>query len=283
MASLDKLLHPPKPILILVPPAVFAALVFILVCGKSGSALSYSIYCMSAYCLLIWALPVPGLIKRAIVAVKARLSVTVFGGKYINDVTFRNNVGIYQGMIANFLYVIFRIAVGIDYASAWFVSAAIYYLVLGGLRLFLVLGSRGTMPGLELHCYRRTAFLLFLLNIPMGGMILLMVFTNSCYYYPGHIIYLSAIYTFYAIIRSVSDLVRFRKLDSPILSAAKVLNFVAALMSVLCLQTTMIAQFSSGRDDFRIIMNGVTGTAIWFTVILTAIFMLRRSAKAIVG
>ena len=78
----------------------------------------------------------------------------------------------------------------------------------------------------------------------MGGMILQMVMNNSELSYPGHVIYLTAMYTFYTMAMSVVNLVRYRRLGSPVLSAAKVLNFVSALMSVLCLQTAMIAQFS---------------------------------------
>ena len=41
------------------------------------------------------------------------------------------------GMAVNFLYVAFRIAAGIRYASVWFLTMAVYYLVLGCLRVYL--------------------------------------------------------------------------------------------------------------------------------------------------
>lgn len=78
---------------------------------------------------------------------------------------------------------------------------------------------------------------------------------------------------------SVINLVRYRKLGSPVLSAAKVLNFIAALMSILSLQTAMIAEFSVEDDSFRRIMNGITGAGIWATVIVIAVYMLIRSSK----
>ena len=208
-----------------------------------------------------------------------RINGTAFGGRYVSDLAFRGSVSIYQGMTVNFLYVLFRIVVGIRYASVWFISMAVYYLVLGVLRLSLILSYRHRNDIDELRCYRRTAWLLFLLNIPMGVMILLMALANSGYSYPGYIIYISAMYTFYTIISSVINLVKFRKLGSPILSAAKVLNFIAALMSVLSLQTAMIAQFGAENDDFRKMMNAMTGGVIWLFVILTAVYMLHRSRK----
>lgn len=204
---------------------------------------------------------------------------TPFGSRYVNDLAFRGSVSICRGMSVNFLYVLFRIVVGIRYASVWFISMAAYYLVLGVLRLSLILSCRHRTEIDGLRCYRRTARLLFLLNIPIGGMIILMILTDSGYSYPGYVIYISAMYTFYTIIGSVINLVRFRRLGSPILSAAKVLNFVAALMSVLGLQTAMITQFGAENDSFRKLMNAVTGGAIWFPVFFIAAYMLHRGKK----
>ena len=76
----------------------------------------------------------------------------------------------------------------------------------------------------------------------MTGMTVLMARTNSGFSYPGSILYLSALYTFYAVAVSIVDLVKFRRLGSPILFAAKVLNLISAMMSVLGLQTAMISR-----------------------------------------
>ena len=275
---LERLRHPPKWLLLTLPPIVFAALTYVLLKGKNSMP-AYMIYCMSAYCLTIWVLPLPRLFRKAKESILHRLTGTMFGGKYIGDLAFRGSVSIYQGMMVNFLYVVFRIFVGIRYASVWFLTIAIYYLLLGIMRLSLILSYRNRNMKSELRCYRRTAWLLFLLNIPMGGMIVLMVLTDSGYSYPGYVIYLSALYTFYTIILAIVNLVKFRKLGSPILSAAKVLNFVAALMSLLGLQTAMISQFSTEGEDFRRRMNAITGGGVWFSVILIAVYMLLRSRK----
>jgi len=162
----------------------------------------------------------------------------------------------------------------------WFISMAVYYLVLGILRLYLIYSYRHRSPELESRCYRRTAWMLFLLNIPMGGMIVLMVRTNSGFSYPGYIIYLSAFYTFYTMVISVLNLVKFRKLGSPILSAAKVLNFIAAMMSILGLQTVMISRFSENGEAYRKMMNTITGGFVYGIVIVIAITMLLHSKKS---
>lgn len=260
-------------------PVVFAALIGIFLTGQKDSAPAYPIYGLSAYCLTILLIPLPRLVRNAKACVMRRINDTEFGGRYVNDLVFRGNVNIYQGMTANFLYVLFCTVAGIRYASVWFISMAVYYLAFAALRLSLILSYRHKSETVELRCYRRTARLLFLLNLPMGGMILLMVLSNSGYLYPEYVIYLSALYTFYMMATSAIDLVRFHRLGSLILSAAKVLNFLAALMSIFSLQTAMIALFSTEGDGFRKMMNAMTGGAVWLSVILIAVCMLHRSNK----
>lgn len=280
----QKLLHPSKWVLIFVPPLSFAALIFIFATQTTRSASAYMIYCMSAYSLTIWLAALPRLIKEMKTAIMTsrfmrKVSSSKITGRYLNDLAFRGNVSIYQGMAVNAFYVVFRIVAGIRYASVWFISMAVYYLVLGCLRAYLIVCYRRRDPELEHRCYHTTAWLLFLLNVPMGGMIVLMVRTNSAFSYPGSIIYLSALYTFYTMVTSVLNLVKFRKLGSPILSAAKVLNFIAAMMSILGLQTAMISRFSENGESYRKMMNAITGGFVYGIVILIAVIMLLHSRK----
>ncbi len=280
----QKLLHPSKCVLIFLTSLSFAMLIFIFATKNTRSASTYMIYCMSAYSLLIWLVALPLVIKRVKSAIMSsrivrKVSSSKITGRYLNDLAFRGSVNIYQGVAVNFFYVIFRIVTGIRYASIWFISMAVYYLVLGGLRAYLIFCYRRRNTELESQCYHTTAWLLFLLNIPMGGMIVLMVRTNSGFSYPGYIIYLSALYTFYTMVTSTLNLAKFSKLGSPILSAAKVLNFIAAMMSILGLQTAMISRFSENGESYRKMMNAITGGFVYGFVILIAVIMLLHNVK----
>ena len=282
---MKRILHPKKWVLSAISLVSYTTLILIFVYGKTESVLAYPIYCMSAYSLVTFGIAVPDVIRKTAQHLqKSRLMRWVLSSKiadrYISDVAFRGNISIYQGMTVNFFYVVFRVIAGIRYASVWFISMAMYYLVLGILRLYLIYSYRHRSPELESRCYRRTAWMLFLLNIPMGGMIVLMVRTNSGFSYPGYIIYLSAFYTFYTMVISVLNLVKFRKLGSPILSAAKVLNFIAAMMSILGLQTAMISRFSENGEAYRKMMNTITGGFVYGIVIVIAITMLLHSKKS---
>lgn len=280
----QRLLNPSKWVLLFVPLLSFTVLIFIFANESARCAPAYLIYCMSAYSLMIWLAALLRLTKRTKSAIMGsrimrKASASRIAGRYLSDLAFRGNVSIYLGMVVNFFHVVFRIAAGIRYASVWFISMAVYYLVLGGLRAYLIVCYHRRSPELERRCYRITAWLLFLLNIPMGGMIVQMVRTNSGFSYPGYIIYLSAFYAFYTMVMSILNLVKFRKLGSPVLSAAKVLSFISALMSILGLQTAMISRFSENGESCRKMMNAITGGFVYGMVIVLAVIMLLHGRK----
>ncbi|MDE6031600.1 MAG: hypothetical protein K2G32_08275, partial [Oscillospiraceae bacterium] len=98
--------------------------------------------------------------------------------------------------------------------------------------------------------------------------------------YPGLLIYAMAMYSFYSVITAVINLVKFRKHGSPLLSAAKAVNLVAALVSILSLETAMLAQFGGDNDPlFRKAMTGATGGGVCTIVIAMAAYMIWRAVK----
>lgn len=135
------------------------------------------------------------------------------------DPAYRGRVGLSRSMIVNLLYAAFRLGAAFHFRSAWFLSLGVFHLVLGLLRANLVYHGCLAEKRQELRCYRQTAWLLFLLDLFMGGMIVQMVLTGSSFSYPGYGIYLSAMYAFYSLSAAVLHLVKYRKLGSPLLSA----------------------------------------------------------------
>ena len=120
------------------------------------------------------------------------------------------------------------------------------------------------------------------MNQALAGIVAFIVYQNKGYDYPGILIYAMAAYTFYITITAVINLVKFRKHGSPILSAAKAINLVAAMVSMLSLTTAMLSQFGGKNDaDFRRIMTGAVGGGVCIIVLGMAVFMIVRSTKKI--
>lgn len=132
----------------------------------------------------------------------------------------------------------------------------------------------------ELKRYRLCGFMLLIMNQALAGIVVFMVYQSRGFDYPGLLIYAMAMYSFYSVITAAVNLVKFRKHGSPVLSAAKVINLVAAMVSILSLETAMLARFGGDDDlEFRRLMTGLTGGGVCVIVIGMACFMLWRSRK----
>ncbi len=288
-----------KKILFLPPlPTVLLALFgygFVLAVSVFGidiPVLQYLSYICSAYALIITITGFPHFIaftksvRRYINGhpLMKKLQGTSIGGRLFSDVRFRTEISLYQGLFINLLYIGVKMFSGIYYRSVWFISLAVYYMLLAVMRLLLLRrGKRktGKTPmEIEIQRYRLCGLMLLIMNQALAGIVIFMVHQNKGFDYPGVLIYAMALYSFYSIITAVIKLVKFRKHGSPILSAAKVINLVAAMVSILSLETAMLAQFG-GNDDpfFRKAMTGATGGGVCTIVIGMAIFMIWKSTK----
>lgn len=247
--------------------------------------LAYLVYFLSAYSLLTLLCAAPRLLEHIRQSVRSSIPFNQAVSRpemqrFMADPAYRGRVGLSRSMIVNLLYAAFRLGAAFHFRSAWFLSLGVFHLVLGLLRTNLVYHGCLAEKRQELRCYRQTAWLLFLLDLFMGGMIVQMVLTGSSFSYPGYGIYLSAMYAFYTLSAAVLHLVKYRKLGSPLLSAAGVLHFVSALMTMLGLQTAVLVWFSPHAEGYRRLMNVITIGFVWGIVIFIAIYMLLHSRKA---
>ncbi len=250
--------------------------------------LQYASYLASAYALIITC---TGLIyvNTAIGGVKKFVSdhplmkkfrSTAVGEKYMTDVRFRTGVALYQGFFVNLLYILIKLVSGIVYRSAWFIALAVYYILLAVMRFLLVRRLDTRDEAAELRRYRLCGIMLLFMNQALTGIVVFMVRQNRGFDYPGLLIYAMAAYSFYAVTIAIVNIVKTRRHKSPILSAAKAINLVAAMVSILSLETAMLAQFG-GNDDplFRPVMTGATGGGVCTIVIGMAIYMIWRANK----
>lgn len=279
--SLRILLHPPGWLVLVTGLLAFGGLGVVFLLGLEESILAYLVYSMCVYVLVVVIAILPQVTKRARSAmIQSKIVSTPFASRYLADKELRAIVSLSLGMGLNLLYGFYHSGVGVLYHSVWSVSLGAYYLGLGLLRAYLLWAwYRPAHTAQERRCFRRTAAVLFLLNIPMGGVIVLVVIESKAFSYPGHVLYLSALYAFYAIIVAVIHLIKSRKAGSLFLSASKVLSTVSAMMSILALQTALLSRFSAENSAFNHGMNAGTGVAVWTGVLLLAVGMLAHERK----
>ena len=221
--------------------------------------------------------------KHPIQAVRRKIESHPLGARYLSDVRFRTDVNLYRSIAINALYIVLKLFLGIYYNAYWFVALAVYYALLVAMRLALVArrGKEALTVRQEWRRYRVCGIVLLLMNQALMGIVIYMVQYGRGFRYPGYLIYAMAAYSFYAVIVSIVQMVKFRHHGSPLMSAAKAIDFVAALVSILALETAMLARF--GRDDeaFRVIMTSATGGGVCVIVIGMAVYMIARAGKSL--
>ena len=274
---------PPLPTVCIAIPS-FVLVIYVLNKGFLGP-LAYGAYVLSAYALVISITGGPGIIKSLahwlkIHPLTRKMLRIPLVKQFAEDVRFRTSVSLHQGLFVNLIYIVIKLTSGVYYRSWWFITLAVYYVLLAVMR-FLLLWRWGSIGiELELRRYRLCGAVLLMMNVALAGMVILMVRRNYGYVYPGMLIYAMAAYSFYAVILAVINVVKFRTHGSPVLSAAKAINLAAAMVSILALETAMIAQFG-GEDDFRRIMTAATGGGVCVIVLGMAVYMIVWSTKRI--
>lgn len=97
--------------------------------------------------------------------------------------------------------------------------------------------------------------------------------------YPGIVIYAVASYTFCKIIFAVINVFRARKKRALSLMIIRDIGYVDACVSILSLQTAMVAQFGGGEEAFARMMNGITGTAVCLMILGLGIYYMLLAGK----
>lgn len=278
--SLIRLLFPHIALAILLVPVSAALLFYIFMEDTAAPAVTYLSYALSAYALTILCARVPVLIRKVRTAKEENRYVML----YFSDAAVRVKLSLYGSSGMNLLYTLLQLALGIVNRSVWFYALAVYYFLLAVIRLSLLGTARRITPGkdlfLEYRCCRLCGAVLLFMDIALSVIAFYMVCQNRGFTYHDITTIAMAAYTFAAFTVAVVNVIRYRKYNSPILSAAKQISFASALVSMLSLETAMLNAF--GDDDnpaFRFTMTAATGAAVCVTVLGLAIHMLVRSTK----
>lgn len=275
---------PPISILLISVPS-YGLVIYALTGEDVNPAITYVSYLLSAYALIITVTGIVGAARFARQGVKEhplirRLSGIPLVSRYLKEDIFRAETALYQGFLINILYAGVKLFSGLLYHSVWFITLAVYYILLALMRASLLhyvrKDGKNMISGWKR--YRLCGIILLFMNVALAGIVILAVHQNSGFEYPGMLIYVMALYAFYAMITAVRNVVKFRRYGNPVMSAAKVINLTAALVSMLSLETAMLTQFGAADDPmFRKIMTASTGAGISVIVLGMAVFMIVRS------
>ncbi|MGN0658394.1 MAG: hypothetical protein ACI4LA_02185 [Emergencia sp.] len=275
-----KLLFPPPWLVILLTVVSAVLLAAVFARGRDTDTAACAVYLLSFYTLCtvcaLCASVFPGYYR----SIKTRIHATRYGGRYVTDAAFRTHVSLYASLSINLLYVAVNLSAGIWYRSVWSVTLGFYYVILAVMR-FLLLRFAGRV-GIgsdrekELRRSRLCGIILMTVNLVLSGVVAMIISRNDGFEYPGMLIYVMATYTFYITGYSAVNLFRYRRYNSPVMSAAKSISLTAALVSMLSLETAMLSRFGAGNTTrhYDQVMVGATGAAVCAIVVAMSAWII---------
>lgn len=281
-----RLIFPPTWLMVLLTVLSAAALIAVFARGLDEAPIAYAVYTLSFYalvvvCAALW-IAVPKRYRR----IRQKIFDHPLGNRLLTDAAFKTHVSLYGSLAVNLLYVATNLIAGLYYGSVWSITLAAYYAILAIMRFLLLrfIGRIGIGKDryLALRRARLCGIILMPLNIVLSGVVILVVTNDQGFSYNGILIYVMAMYTFFVTTQAIINLVKYRKYNSPIMSAAKMISLTAALVSMLALETAMFHEF--GQDmavENQRIMIILTGAGVGITNITMSIYMIVRSTREI--
>ena len=276
------LLFPHIVIMIILLPIAIALLVYSMMFLSSETPIAIASYALSAYTLVIWCVRIPQLIT----AIKTLKKENKYIKTWVGDVRLRMNVSLYVSFIWNVAYAVFQLCLGLYHSSFWYYSMAAYYIFLAAMRFHLSRHTRKYETGEKLReefvRYRNCGIVFLVMNLALSLLIFFMVYWNRTFIHHEITTIAMATYTFTTFILAIINLIKYRKYNSPVYSASKIINLVAACVSMLTLTSTMLTTF--GEADgilFRKTMLGALGSVISLFTITIAIYMIIRANRSL--
>ena len=281
-----KLLFPPIYLLVILVILSAVALTFVFVKGMEETVPAYLVYVLAFYTLsAVTAFCVMVLPKR-FTAMKQKIYDHPFGNRYMTDRAFRTNISLSVSFRISMLYAGINLWSWYALQSYWFMVLAVYYVIMAVMRFLLVRYVRiqkiGTSILGEWKRSRSCAYILLLINLSLSGAVLMILYQHRGYDYPGILIYVMALYTFYALTMSIVDMVKCRKMGSPVMSTAKIVSLSAAVVSLLNLETAMFAQFGADMSaEHQRIFIILTGAGVSITIVTLSVILIGNANKEI--
>lgn len=277
------LLSPHIAIMLVLLPVATVFLIYSMAFIGTDSAIAIISYILAFYTLTVWCLKIPYLLRFF----KSFKNSNKYTKRWFEDTRLRMNISLYGTLLWNTAYAVFQLGLGFWHQTFWFFSIAGYYISLAVMRFFLVRHTRKHKPGEkmreELIKYRACGIVFLIMNIALALMIFFMVYWNRTFHHNEITAIAMAAYTFGSFTMAIVNIVKYRKYNSPVYLASKVISLATACVSILTLESTMMTTFNDGSMTLaaRRLMLGISGGVISVFIIGMAIYMIVQSSKKI--
>ena len=276
--KLKSIFYPNNYIIILSLFIIIFSLIYLIYFNGFGTPISYILYLVMTYSLIVICIKIYKIVKLKI---KLVINNNKYLKKYVNNHIFRYKLSLFISLLFNVIYAMFKLTSGIIFKSIWFISFALYYLLLVILRANILKEELNNKTSLldEYIKYRKTAVILLFTNVILTMIILIIVNQKIMNIYPNWIAITVAVYTFSIIFSSIYNFLKYRKYKSPLMSSAKVINVITSLVSLISLEIILIPTFGNNNINFFEIMIMCTGGGIAVIITVISMYMIINSTE----
>lgn len=276
--KIKKILHPKNYVLIIGLFSIIFSLIYLIYFKKFGTSISYILYLLMTYFFVVICIKIFNVLKNKINII---ISNNKYLSKYKNDYKLRYKISLFLSLIINIFYALFKLIVGFSLKSIWFISYALYYILLIILRTNIALQVLKDNISLkdEYIKYRTTAIILLFTNVILTIIVLIIVNQKIMNIYPSWIAISIAVYTFYLIFMSIYNLIKYRKYKSPLVTSTKVINVVTSLVSIISLEIVLIPTFEEEKTFFFEIMIISTGGFLAIVIVIISLYIIIKSTE----
>ena len=275
---MKKILHPNNFVLVIGFCTIIFSLIYLIFFNGFDNALSYVLYLIMTYFLIVICIKSYILFKKIINGVVDK---NKYLRKYKNDYKLRYKISLIVSLIFNLLYALFKFLSGIIFRSICFISFVFYYILLVIVRYNIAkqeLDDSTTLKD-EYIKYKNVGVILLFINVILTFIVLIIVNEEIMNIYPSWIAITVATYTFYLIFISIYNLIKYRRYKSPLMASSKIVNVVISLVSLISLEIILIPTFGNVNDLFFEVMIMATGGGIALIVFIINLYMIIRSTE----
>lgn len=270
------LLFPHVAILMILLPISIGGMLWTMMKLGSDHPVTIVFYALSFYTLTLYCVRIPKMIRFFKTFKDENRYTSLWFGNY----RLRMNVTLTGNVLWNGSYAVMQLCLGIYHRSAWFYSLAAYYASLAVMRFFLVRHTLRHKPGekmkQELRHYRTCGRIFLFVNLALSAMMFYMIRQNRAVQHNEITTIAMAAYTFTTLTFAIVNVIRYRKYNSPAVSAAKAISLAATCVSMLTLENTMLATFNNGEMTARTrqLFLSLSGGGISIFIVAMAIYMI---------
>lgn len=235
------------------------------------SVFSYIIYAFSFYSLTVLVIFLFLRVKKIRLQIITLLKKNNRTREILDDRLERYRTFLFVSFVLNLILSIIKIVIGVYLSSYWVLINGAYYLVLAALRAFISTSWKESAEKQRAKI-KVAGFLLAIMAISYFVILIEMYINYSAITYPMYLIYLAALYAFVKVSFALKDIFSKKIERSTVIVATFGVKLANALVSIIFLESSMLAEFGSHSEGERVLLL-ISGCIVALIILLLSVYI----------